>query len=175
MISIMQTVSPDTLVVDLVLKMEPRQRPKLVWEHRKCGNISICRLSLLLLSIFMQQNHFYCFKLISSGCWLAHDIVSTSATLCWSPSWSLWDTDGKTHNGRAHYHIRFCWVQRLIFGILVHKSTEFFSVGLWTSMPKKNVNKILVKSCCESTLKTNPLCWVPFKFLWLFLFCFTES
>ena len=36
-------------------KGEPKQKHKLAWKHQKCANISMCRLHLVVLSIFIPK------------------------------------------------------------------------------------------------------------------------
>ena len=46
------------IVLRKTFKGDLGQRHRLAWKSRKCANIFICRLLLVLLSIFMQQKYF---------------------------------------------------------------------------------------------------------------------
>ena len=62
---------------------------KSAWKQRKCANVSICRLcnSLVVSSIFMQQEYFLALNLSSSGCsqvaWLFTNKIKNRRKVCW--------------------------------------------------------------------------------------------
>ena len=95
---------------------------KSAWKQRKCANVSICRLcnSLVVSSIFMQQEYFLALNLSSSGCsqvvWLFTNKIKNRRKVCWwcniinivmtflphMPTLFVSQTQTATQNGSTH-------------------------------------------------------------------------